>query len=29
MGIQEAGIAALKLGNDYREEIRAEYQLET
>ena len=26
MGIQEAGVAALKLGDDYREEIRLEYQ---
>jgi aspartate/methionine/tyrosine aminotransferase len=26
MGIQEAGIAALNLGDDYREEIRLEYQ---
>lgn len=26
MGIQEAGTAALNLGNDYREEIRLEYQ---
>ena len=26
MGIQEAGIAALNLGNEYREEIRLEYQ---
>ena len=26
MGIQEAGIAALKLGDEYREEVRLEYQ---
>lgn len=26
MGIQEAGVAALNLGDDYREEIRLEYQ---
>jgi LL-diaminopimelate aminotransferase len=26
MGIQEAGIAAINLGDDYREEIRLEYQ---
>lgn len=26
MGIQEAGIAALQLGNEYREEVRLEYQ---